>query len=47
MGGIFIIGTLYHLQIQKNDGKQFLLEHSIIAFIKTVSLIRSVCASGD
>ena len=42
-----MIGTLDHLQIQTIDGRLFLLAHSIIPFIKMVSLKLSVCASGD
>ena len=30
MGGILIIGTLGHLQIQPIDGRPFLIKHSII-----------------
>ena len=47
LGRIFMIGILYPLQIQPIDGKPFILENSIIPFIKMVSLKRSVCASGN
>ena len=47
MGGISMIGTLDHLQIQPIDGIPFILSHSIIPYIKMVSLKRSVRASVD
>ena len=47
MGGISMIGTLDHLQIQPIDGRIFILAHSIIPCIKMVSLKRSLHASGD
>ena len=47
MGGILMIGTLDHLQIQPIKGRPFLLAHSVIPCIKMISLIHSVRASGD
>ena len=47
MGGILMIGTLDHLQIQPIDGRLFILEHSISTCIKMFSLKRFVGASGD
>ena len=45
MGEIFMIGSLYHLQIQPIDGTPFIFAHSIIPCIKMVPFKHSVCVS--
>ena len=47
MGGILLIGSLDHKQIQPIDGRPFLLAHSVIPCIKTVALKHCVRATGN
>ena len=46
-GGILIIGTLDHMQIQPIGGRPFLISSSIIPCFKMISLKTSVRAIGD
>ena len=47
LGGILLIGTLDHLQIQPINGRPFLIANSIIPCFKMVQLVSSVRAIGD
>ena len=47
MGGVLIIGTLDHLQIQPINGRPFLTANCIIPCFKMVSLRHSVRATGS
>ena len=47
MGGILIIGTLDHLQIQPINGRPFLTANAIIPCFKMISLKNTVRATGS
>jgi predicted GIY-YIG superfamily endonuclease len=47
MGGVLVIGTMDHLQIQPINGRPFLTANSIIPCFKMVALRNTVRATGD